>query len=223
MNKYQKIVFFITIILNISILLLMTNGKITFGYGLGDLLFYYLIILWLAILLITYLIIMLKNKRISKFKSRFITFVLIFISLITINGFTFNRASEYPWNGRIFMISFKEYKQIKEIKYQNKIDSLNIVIDTNPRDYETTTKKGMMYFEKEEWDLAMKEFEKALKINPEYFKALYNLGFCYCNNEQHDFEKALPFLKKAQKIDSTNEDINRRIRNIESHNNKDLR
>ena len=210
-----KYILLTTIVFFVLVIYFMLTEKLTFGWGLGDLLFFYLQALWLFILVIVLIVILTKkNATINIIISGLLSLLLITSMVLSIKAFTVDRGSDYPWNNRIFRISHDEWIQIKEIKYKNKMDSLDKIIINHPTDFKTITVKGLMLNEKENWDLAIIEFKKALQINPNYFKALYNLGFDYCSIG--DFDNALIELEKAKLIDSTNADVNNRIKNIKA-------
>jgi len=63
---------------------------------------------------------------------------------------------------------------------------------------------GKSYFEKDQYDNAIKEFEKVLQIQPINAEAHYYLGRCYHSKERYD--KAIPHLKKAIQIQPSNAD-----------------
>ncbi|MDD4954622.1 MAG: tetratricopeptide repeat protein [Candidatus Omnitrophica bacterium] len=55
--------------------------------------------------------------------------------------------------------------------------------------------KGTGYFKEKKYDEAIAEFEKALKIDPEFAEGYYGLGYAYCYKNQCD--AALPYFEKA--------------------------
>lgn len=103
MIKHLKKISFIFLILSILILSLSVSGNIHYGHGFGDFIFLFLLLFIIVIQIITIYI--------SKFSTKYkiilyfqLLFLLIsFIAIMyTFNGFTFDRGSEYPWDGNIF-------------------------------------------------------------------------------------------------------------------------
>lgn len=60
--------------------------------------------------------------------------------------------------------------------------------------------KGASYFAQGKYDLAIKEYEEELRIDPNYVQGYYLVGICYAKVKQYD--KAIESLKKAQSLDS---------------------
>jgi tetratricopeptide (TPR) repeat protein len=195
----------------------MLNGTLTFGWGLGDLFFLYIQIAWLIVLIIGFVAIRKKNTPFGNISSGLISFVLIFSVFLSIKKFTVDRGSEYPWNGRIFMLNNSEWKELKKGKFTATIDSLDKVIQQNPTDYKIITIKGQLLNENEDWNLSIEEFKKALIINPNYFDALFGLGDSYCGIEK--YVEAVNEFEKAKLIDSTKENVSNRVRNLKSYHN----
>ena len=83
------------------ILLLLIQGKITFGYGLGD--FAYLF--GTGIITLIYLVILILSNRGGNKKRLNIIMGLIFLTIVIYltYGFTIGRGIEYRWNGNIFI------------------------------------------------------------------------------------------------------------------------
>jgi hypothetical protein len=102
MGKTLKIILISTIFFFVTVLTLMLRNVLTFGWGLGDLFYFYIQILWLIILLIFLVVVLIKTLNFSILISRIILFILIISMLLTIKAFTIDRGSEYPWNGKIF-------------------------------------------------------------------------------------------------------------------------
>jgi len=55
--------------------------------------------------------------------------------------------------------------------------------------------KGINYFREKKYDLAIAEFEKALKIDPNLAEGYYGLGYAYCSKNQ--CEASLAYFQKA--------------------------
>ena len=83
------------------ILLLLIQGEITFGYGVGD--FAYLF--GIGIITLIYLVILILSNRRGNKKRLNIIMGLIFLTIVIYltYGFTIGRGIEYRWNGNIFI------------------------------------------------------------------------------------------------------------------------
>lgn len=60
-----------------------------------------------------------------------------------------------------------------------------------------------MLSKREKYNLSVKLLEKALVIEPQNFRLLYNLGLCF--SKQRLFKAALPYFKRAEQIECTKE------------------
>lgn len=58
---------------------------------------------------------------------------------------------------------------------------------------------GVTYYNQGKMDKAVKEFQKAIEINPFYAEAYNNLGAVYLYKEE--YKEAIPYLEKAIEID----------------------
>lgn len=98
MRRFLNFLGITFIIWTTLILLLIFQGKVTFGHGLGDL-FY---VMFLVIVAFLYIIIIYKNlkKKINPLLIYSIAPIIIII-LFTLK-MTIYRGIEYPWNGKIF-------------------------------------------------------------------------------------------------------------------------
>ena len=159
---------------------------------------------------------MVKRKlAVNRLFSLLISFILLLSIFLSIKAFTVDRGSEYPWNGRIFMMSKTEWIRLEEDKYKNRMDNLDKIIHNSPTDFKSITAKGLLLNDKEKWDLSIIEFKKALQINPNYFEALFGLGVSYCGIR--DYADAIREFERAKLIDSTRENVSNRIRNLKSY------
>ena len=99
MTNFWKLTNYFVLTLQIVICSLGTFYKhISFGAGLGDIMFYALIYLLLLLQIVLTLILRKKNKTVFR------TLTLIFFSttvLIVLKA-TIWRGNEYPWNGHLF-------------------------------------------------------------------------------------------------------------------------
>jgi len=215
MTKVLKIISLITFVFFALVLLFMLGGKLTFGWGLGDLFYFYFQSAWLLILVICFAILIKKKITFNGFSLGLFPFILLLSIFLSVKAFTVDRGSGYPWNGKIFMLSNNELEQLKKEEFESTIDSLDKLIQHNLNDYKTITAKGKFLNENEKWDLSIEEFKKALGINHKYFDALYGLGDSYCGIEK--YVEAVREFEKAKLIDSTRENVSNRIRNLKSY------
>ena len=213
--KIHNTILTITIIYFVIIGYLSGFGPLTFGAGLGDLAYFFLIILWIIVLGIYFLIISLKKIVLKTIALNLLIVLFIGSILYTTLEFTYLRDCLYPWNGRIFMISHEEYLKIERDKLIAKIDSLQQVNVRNPKDYISQTRQGYLLNELENWDRAIETFNKALETNPKYFDAHYGLGESYCGKSQ--YAMAVKAFEQAQLIDSSKQRVNERIINLKDY------
>lgn len=126
MGKTLKIILISTIFFFVTVLTLMLRNVLTFGWGLGDLFYFYIQILWLTILVVFLVILIFKTSNFSILISRIISFILILSTLLTIKAFTIGRGSDYPWNGKIFT-TYNE--KLSEKKTLQKVKNDTLVIE----------------------------------------------------------------------------------------------
>ena len=85
------------------ILLLMILGKITFGYGLGDLAYFFGISIMTLIYLVLIIIFNREKYKENKTKINFIIGVIFLtLSVFLTYSFTIGRGVEYSWDGNVF-------------------------------------------------------------------------------------------------------------------------
>lgn len=105
-------------------------------------------------------------------------------------------------------------------------NNLKLAVEQEPDNKQLFFSLGVVYDNLKRKEDAIKAYERAIEIDPDYFDALYNLGAMYFNegvemnnaaneikdNKKYDaaraeakkvFEKAKPFLAKAHEIDET--------------------
>lgn len=70
------------------------------------------------------------------------------------------------------------------------IDELTLLIDMDPKNIEARSLRGAAYQGLEEFDLAVKDFEEAVRIDPSNPKVHYNLGMIFAY-KLHDPRRAL--------------------------------
>lgn len=92
-----KICGFLYLLWTLTISSLIFIGKLTFGHGIGDIV--YLILLVLLLLVFGYFIY--RNEKLNR-PIILIVFMLVSVLLIGLK-ITIWRGSEYPWNGELFL------------------------------------------------------------------------------------------------------------------------
>ncbi len=79
-------------------------------------------------------------------------------------------------------------------RYQEAEAAYNLAITKSPR-ANFYQNRGFVYFNQEQWDLALDDYNKAIALNPEDTKAYIDRGFVYFNQKQWDL--ALDDYNKA--------------------------
>jgi len=74
--------------------------------------------------------------------------------------------------------------------------------EPNPTDAKTYYMKGNELFEKEDYENAIENYNKALLLNPAFSECYFNKGLCYYNLK--DFDKAIEEYTKALEFDPQN-------------------
>ncbi len=138
MKKTLEIILFFTILFFTVVLIMMSLNLLTFGWGLGDLFYFYIQIIWVIILTIFLINIIIRKSKYSILKTRIISSILLISILIDILLFTINRGNEYPWNGKIFTT----HKSIttKNKSLTSKINDTLIIKNRSAIIYEPTDK-----------------------------------------------------------------------------------
>jgi len=80
----------------------------------------------------------------------------------------------------------KKKKKKKKKKKMNDIKKLTQEIDSNPSDVKYTS-RGVMFMKLRKYEDAIRDFTKAIHLNPRFFIALNNRGLCYFNRCQYVF------------------------------------
>jgi len=94
----------ILLVIQITILILSTTSSITFGHGLGDLVYLF----WLLLSIITHVVLIIflsriKDENRKKFSMRVITFVFLATTSYLMYKASIGRGSEHPWKGELFV------------------------------------------------------------------------------------------------------------------------
>lgn len=96
-----KLILIFHIIWSVAIIILNLNGNITFGHGIGDFVYSFLVFLFVLLFYFIYYQIVRNRKE----KIWIITYSIIVVLevLLVILKLTIYRGAEYPWNGKIFL------------------------------------------------------------------------------------------------------------------------
>jgi tetratricopeptide (TPR) repeat protein len=77
-------------------------------------------------------------------------------------------------------------------------ETLIRLLEQSPGDEDGAYMLGRVYYQEEQIELAMGQFERVLRVNPSSYKALDNLGLCY--EAKGDEERALRYFLTAIKL-----------------------
>jgi Tfp pilus assembly protein PilF len=81
-----------------------------------------------------------------------------------------------------------------------------IIVYDDPLSAKEHNDLGVVYYKKGEYDLAEKEFLKALKKDRNFYLAYFNLGNLYY--KKGDLKKSIEFFKKALEINKNDDVLN---------------
>jgi len=205
MNKLAKIFLIVSISFFSLIILLILVGKLSFGYGLGDVFYLIYLILWLGIQIAIFLLIKKNIINVEIVIIVFICFALCISIYFTIRKLTIDRGFENRWNGKIFIESFKEHERKESEQVSCEIKKYDSIINLNPSDYKTITEKGILLRHNGYTKEAIIEFEKAQKINNNYFDAYDECGMVY--SQIQNYNKAVSNYENALRIDTANQQV----------------
>ncbi|NLR95148.1 hypothetical protein HGP29_28395 [Flammeovirga sp. SR4] len=184
-------------------------GKITFGYGLGDI--FYLPILY--VITFVYIITFSINRK--KDKQLLITNTVFTIPIIWIVlSVTLWRGPEYSWNGELFYPSkkSKESYATKRKRWQSEIDSLKTDVTDDPQNTEALVEigelKSLLGKDKE----ALEYLEKALRKGNTSKYTRSKLARKYEDNDLID--KAVEQYEEILKVDSLNRSAKFNLRRL---------
>lgn len=90
-------------------------------------------------------------------------------------------------------------------KFQAEIKNLEAKMTQNPLDADLQFILGSDYWMLENYDKAIEHFQRALRLDPEYDPALWNLSTLY--NQKGDGAEAIIHMKKAEAIFLKRQDV----------------
>jgi len=113
MNWIVKILFGVSTLFLMIVIILILVGKLTFGYGLGDI-FYLIILVFVTLVIsITFFLTMKFDFNKNKILSGFIAILLILVIYIYARLLTVDRGAEYKWDGHIFLSYSSKRNELK--------------------------------------------------------------------------------------------------------------
>jgi cytochrome c-type biogenesis protein CcmH/NrfG len=82
---------------------------------------------------------------------------------------------------------------------QGRVQELKNTLQKDPENPKLLTALGNLYYDREDWDLAIKSYEKARRKAPSDPNLLSDLGAAYRN--RGEFKRAIAFFEKARAAD----------------------
>lgn len=93
---------------------------------------------------------------------------------------------------------------IKKDDFEKARESFEEALKISPKDEALAYSVGDIYFTNQKVDDAIKYFELASTIKPDWWKPYAKLGYCYLN--KGELKKALEYFKKSLEVDPNNPD-----------------
>lgn len=90
-------------------------------------------------------------------------------------------------------------KEEGDKELRSKVIECSKMVENDPLDYHAFNERGTCEFQLHDFEGALNDYKRALKINPDFAKGYYNLGLLYHNLER--LHKAIYYYGKAIKID----------------------
>jgi len=84
-------------------------------------------------------------------------------------------------------------------EYDKAVDCFNKIIEMEPDNYKAWYNLGIAHFHLKKTEEALKAYQRALEIKPNYEYVLYNIGLLY-ETQKGDLKKALSYYEKACKL-----------------------
>ncbi len=82
---------------------------------------------------------------------------------------------------------------------QEKISTFKAILKDDPKNLKALVELGNLYFDSDQFDLAIQAYSKALEIDPRNPDVLTDMGIMY--RRKGDFDRAVAEFKKAAEID----------------------
>lgn len=204
----MKTIKILPLIILVLLSLLSMTGRIKFGLGLGDVIYHGLIYLGLIVYGIYFF---LTRKHL---KSSYIIFPILIIGYCgyLILMMTIWRGAEYRWDGSVLALTQNTREKQKKTAFENQLINLNHQIKANPSDYDLRVEKGFFLRSNGEYELAINEFIKAQKLEPDRYIAYWEAGYAFSLIK--DYQSAIREYEKAYQADSTKEKIKDQIERL---------
>lgn len=94
---------------------------------------------------------------------------------------------------------------LKEGKPKDALEILNTAIDKDDENAALFNTRGVAFFEMKDYQSALMDYEKAIKLSPDWYKPIFNRGLL--SIAKQDLEGALNDYNSAIKLDSTQSEI----------------
>jgi tetratricopeptide (TPR) repeat protein len=91
---------------------------------------------------------------------------------------------------------------------------LDTLLEKAPQFAEGYNQRAIVHFQTQQWQQAIADCEKALKLNPYHFAAAAGMGRCYLELGKH--RAALKAFRSALRINPGMDDVKQAIRALES-------
>ncbi len=201
MNKtrFFQCLLLMAILYQLVVITWISQDKISFGIGLGGLLYFFLLIASLAISGIMLVLSLIVFKTDLKNKILLIaTPISVTLSLFITFCYTFGRGHENPWNGEVF-----NPKLASEIILENKLDSLDKLIVNDTNNFKLYLTKARMCFEYGGYNQPdlIPNYKIAINYNDTSISALEELHNIYFMIGAKDSARMISF--RILEIDST--------------------
>jgi hypothetical protein len=161
--KIRKVIVILPLVALSLFVSLSFAGRIAFGHGLGDIVYFG--VGWLGFIIYGIYFIV-KRKKLARVNLLFPLMAIAFCVWISLE-MTIWSGPEARWNGRILSLTEKQRKEITRKKKVTELASLNEQIKKKPNDYDLRMKKGFFLRRNGECQLALDEYKIAYEIDPE--------------------------------------------------------
>ncbi len=211
----KKAIIILPFLLFSTLTLFSILGRIRFGYGLGDIIYYPFIYLGniLSIINIFYFRNKQSNGTYISFSCLAIFFTLIFLQM------TIWRGPEYSWNGDIITPSITTKEKRKAKKFEHRLEEYNNKIIEDLENYELLIKKGVFLRSNGRYKEAITTFKKAQSLDPKKYKAYWEAGYAY--SLLKDYKNAVIEYEIAFEIDTSNIRLRKSIEFLKNKHNID--
>jgi len=85
---------------------------------------------------------------------------------------------------------------------EKSIDNFNKAIAFQGDNFDAFFYRGLAYYRTDKFDEAIKDYERAIQLNPKNPSTYANMGICYRAKKEHGYEKSIQYLTEAIKLNS---------------------